>query len=505
MRFASYCTASNEKATANVRCLLCLPWYRRWAALAALAVAGCAPLPPHAPPPATLLRPALAQVVKKTAAQPGFQAAGPLTADWWKAFNDPQLSRLIQTALQHGPSIKLAQARLREARQAARLAALDTSVRTDGNVSVVREHLSRHGFFPPPLSGSTTNNGNASVSAAYTLDWWGKNRATLAAAIGETRAAQAAAAAARLALGTAVADTYLGLQGARARLILARRIVRKQRAQRDLAAARLRHGLSNALPVRAAAQQLAREQGAARTLRYQAQVYRYRLAALTGHGPDWRLPQHTPPARFDTPFPLPRRLPLDWLGWRPDIAAQRWRVEAAAQRITAARAAFYPNIDLTAMAGLQSIELSRWLTAGSLLASVGPAVHLPFFDHHTLQAKLGQRHAEADAAIDQYNQQVLAAAEQVATRLARLNTLNRQLLLQRAATAAARQAERLNAARFHAGLTDNQPLLAAEINTLGQRQRQRQLENDRLRAIVSLIQALGGGVRGDAERNKGAS
>ena len=482
-----------------------LPQYRRWAALAVLAAAGCAPLPPHAPPPAALLRPALTQVVNKAAAQPGFQTAGPLTADWWKAFNDPQLSRLIRSALRRGPSIKLAQARLREARQAARLAALDTTVRTDGNVSVVRERLSGHGFLPPPLSGGTTNNGNASVSAAYTLDWWGKNRAALAAAIGETRAAQAAAAAARLVLSTAVADAYLGLQGAHARLLLARRIIRKQRAQRDIAAARLRHGLSNALPVREAAQQLARGQDAARTLHYQTQVYRYRLAALTGHGPDWRLVRHEPPARFDAPFPLPRRLPLDWLGWRPDIAAQRWRVEAAVQRIAAARAAFYPNIDLTAMAGLQSIELGRWLTAGSLLASVGPAVHLPFFDSHTLQAKLGQRRAEADAAIDQYNRQVLAAAEQVATRLAWLNTLNRRLALQRTATAAARQAERLDAVRFHAGLTDNRPLLAAEINTLGQRQRQSQLEDDRLRAIVSLIQVLGGGVRDDAERNKGAS
>ncbi|MEJ1958590.1 MAG: TolC family protein [Nitrosomonadales bacterium] len=98
------------------------------------------------------------------------------------------------------------------------------------------------------------------------------------------------------------------------------------------------------------------------------------------------------------------------LAYRPDLVALKWRVEAAAKQIDVAKADFYPNVDLRLSLGLQSLDLSNWLTDKSWYDSVGPAIHIPLFNGRTLRTNLGIRETEYNAAVARYNQGLLVAA-----------------------------------------------------------------------------------------------
>ena len=457
-----------------------------------LALAGCAPLPPAAPPPETSA-PALERTLAQARREPAFAPAEETGTAWWRSFADPQLDDLVETALADHPSMAAAEARIAAARQQERLAGLQGDIRYGSGASVIRQHLSENGLFPPPLGGSTLNQGDVSVGAAYTLDWWGKNRALLQAAVGETRAAEAEREAARLLLAGEVADAYFVWQEATARLQLAQRGAALQRANLALAERRSKRGLASPLPARQMESLLAGDEERARDLAGQAEIQRHRLAALAGKGPDWADHLAEPAHAANGPFPLPSHLPLDWLARRPDVVALKWRAEAAAQRVGEARAEFYPNLDLGLLVGLQSIDLERLLSAGSWYGSFGPALHIPLFNVQSLTANLGTNEALYAEAAARYREGLVAAAAQVADALSRAASLDRQEKLQRGAVISAERALRIETARFEAGLADRQPALEGEIALLAQRAREVQLQAERRRAMAGLFQALGGG------------
>ena len=467
--------------------------------LSVIVLGACAPLPAASPPQPDVARPALQQTLAMVAGDPAFaRAAWPQRA-WWRAFDDKALDGLVEMALHGNPTLAMAQARIDRARQAAHLVELESGIRYNSDASVVRQHLSENGLFPPPMGGSTLNEGDISVGAAYAFDWWGKNRALLQSAVGESRAAETERSAAELALAGEVADAYFSWQDVVSRMKLARQTVEQRRVALRLAGSRLKRGIDSALPSSQMEVLLAEEQDKLKDLETQSHILRDRLAALTGNGPDWAARLEEPVLSPGSPFPLPQQLPLDWLAQRPDLVALKWRAEAAAQRIEVARADFYPNVDLRLLLGLQSIDLGNWLTAKSWYGSFGPAVHIPLFNVRTLRTNLGMREAEYAAAAAQYNQALIVAASQVADALARVSALDARERLQRSATASAERAQHLQAQRFDSGLSDRLPLLDSAIAALAQHARESELQADRKRAMAQLFLALGGGHESNQE------
>jgi NodT family efflux transporter outer membrane factor (OMF) lipoprotein len=181
------------------------------------------------------------------------------------------------------------------------------------------------------------------------------------------------------------------------------------------------------------------------------------------------------------------------LGRRPDVVAQRWRIEAATQDIQEAQARFYPNVSLGAFVGLQSLGLGELLNAGSRVLGIGPAISLPIFDGGRLRANLGARQAEFDAAVEQYNATLVAALHDVVDQLVSLQWLQRQAREQDEALRLAERAYALAQQRYRGQLASYLQVLAAESQLLVQRRgvietatRQRELR-------LNLIRALGGG------------
>jgi NodT family efflux transporter outer membrane factor (OMF) lipoprotein len=452
----------------------------------------CAPLPAKSPPP-VVAKPELQQTLNAVAGDPAFGHATLPARAWWSEFNDKKLDALVETAIQGSPTLATAQARIDQARQSARLVELETGFRFSSDALVARQHISENGLFPPPLGGATLNEGDISVGASYTLDWWGKNRALLQSAVGERRAAEAERGAAELTLAGEVADAYFNWQDVAARMKLTQQAVDKRRTELQLAGARLKRGIDSALVASQMEVLLVQEQDNLKDLETQSRVLRNRISALTGNGPDWGARLEEPALTPGTVFPLPQKLPLDSLAHRPDLVALKWRIDSAASQIEGAQADFYPNVDLNLLLGLQSLDLDNWLKAKSWYGSFGPAVHIPLFNVRTLRSNLGMREAEYAEAAAQYNQTLIMAASQVADALTRVSTLDARERLQHSATISAERSQHLQAERFKSGLSDRLPVLDGEIAALAQHARESKLQADRKRAMATLFVALGGG------------
>src|SRR5258708_4650729 len=227
---------------------------------------------------------------------------------------------------------------------------------------------------------------------------------------------------------------------------------------------------------------------------------RHQLGALLGAGPDVALGIEPALRPYSDALVLPANLPADLIARRPDLAAQRFRAEAAAAQIGVAKADFLPNVNLAAFAGLGATSLNglHLLGAGSGVAGVGPAVHLPIFDAGALRANLRGRYGDYDAAVEQYNQTLIDALTQVADQVASMRAVQQQLADQANALAAAQDAYRLTLDRYRAGLTSYLDLLVNEERLLAERVNRGRLQGRSLALAVGTIRALGGGYHAES-------
>ena len=464
------------------------------AVLIALTLAGCAA-------PARLLAPDLRDDVPLAGLQAPERAGWP-AAQWWRQYHDPQLDDLMDRATGQSPDLVLAQSRVNQAEQSARLAAAQLGLSVNGSAQVARQRLSDHGLIPSQFLGfSWYNQADLGAQLKYDFDWWGKKRATLVAALDQAHAAEAQRSAAALALQYAVADTYFGGQADQARLQLADQALATQRQFSRIADLRVKQGVDLPDEAQKARAQLAAVQEMRVALEGSAKIRRVSLASLLGVSPE-QLPdlQPRPLPRVDEG--IPANAALDLIARRPDIAASRWQVEAALRQTDAARAEFFPDFSISAMAGLSSIDLGKLFTAGSRTFSLTPALHLPIFNGGALKANYGVSKAQLDAAIAQYDSTVLAAAREVATQALGAQQIAARRVIQRTRVDAQQQLLANAQARATQGVRDARESLVAKAQWLQQRDTAVQLQAQAVATDLELVKALGGGYRDAAvERN----
>ena len=454
--------------------------------VAALVLAGCASsagIAPHTSP----LDPVRAGLPAAVEATPLH-----LATDWWRSFDDPTLDALVDRALADHPDLQTAQARLERAGAAVAGARAAEGPQVNGAADATRQRYSEHGLLPPPLAGSTHDSGTVQATASWELDFFGRQRAELQSALGGERAARAELEAARLLLASRVAAVYVEL----ARLLDQRTVAERSLAQREetlaLIGDRVRAGLDTNVELRQGEGALPETRQQIEALDERIALARHALAALTVQPPD-ALATLSPALASLPEGTLPRSLPSDLLARRADITAARWRVEAAGQDVQAAKAEFYPSVNLVAFAGLSSIGLGRLLEASSAQAGFGPALRLPIFDSGRLRANLHGKAADVDAAVASYNGALLGALHDVADQLAGQQSIARQQSEQRKAQDAAESAYQLAVQRYRAGLGSYLVVLSAEGTVLAQRRLGVDLKARALDNQVQLIRALGGG------------
>lgn len=417
---------------------------------------------------------------------------------WVGQFGDAQLVALTAEALAHNPDLQGARARIAAAQaqaEGAHGAALPTAY---ASASADRSYIYQDIGLQTPAgptqpSSSWSNSGQALLGLSYELDLWGKNSATLARAVSQSKAAAAQAQQARLSITTALASTYNQLAQQYATRDVIEQLAQQRAGLSRLSDTRLKAGLDSELEQSQAAQNAAETRTQLGQLDEQILLTRYQLGALLGQGPDRGL-SIARPQLADLPTPkLPDNIPLNLLGRRPDIVAARWQVEAANQQTKLAKARFYPDVNLSAFAGYFSFGLSDLGNSYAKGFGGGPAVTLPIFEGGQLRANLKGEYAQYDAAVASYNQTLNSALNDVANQIASVRASELQLQSQ---TQALQQSERgytLMQQRYKAGLASELTLLNAQAGMLATRQHSIDQEARRRSLQIALIRSLGGG------------
>uniref|UniRef100_UPI0028A7AD3A TolC family protein n=1 Tax=Pseudomonas sp. TaxID=306 RepID=UPI0028A7AD3A len=178
---------------------------------------------------------------------------------------------------------------------------------------------------------------------------------------------------------------------------------------------------------------------------------------------------------------------------RPDLVAARWRVEAASRDIDASKTRFYPNLNLTASAGIKSVLGDALFGAPSRFFDVGPALSLPIFDGGRRRADLAGRDADYDLAVAQYNQTLVGALGDIGDGITQLRSLDQQILQQQRARDIARSSFDIAMQRYGDGIGNYLDALSVEQQLLQAERELASLNAQRVDSAVLLMQALGGG------------
>ncbi|WP_229261884.1 efflux transporter outer membrane subunit [Duganella guangzhouensis] len=455
----------------------------------AAAVSACAPLPPQRD--AAQMKTAADFATSATFAAPA--VAWP--ADhWWQAYGDAQLNVLVDEALQASPDLATARARLDSAEAAGVVAGAALKPQVSANGSLSDQKLSSNYLTPKAFTPSGTHGyGQATLDLSWELDFWGKNRAALAAATSEQEARRAELAQSRLVLAASVADAYNELARLYAAADTAQAMVTVRDTTAKLFAQRYANGMETLGSVRQADARLAQAQGQLVQMQESLALQRNRLAALLGAGPDRGLRIARPTLNFARGYGLPSALAADLLGRRPDVVAARLLAQAQASRVDAQQAAFYPNVNLSAMVGAQSLGIGMLTKPGSSMASVGPAISLPLFNGGRLKGQLRGAQAAYDEAVASYNGTLTRALQDVADNAASRQALDARLQRAQEAVLAVRDAHRIVRERYQGGLATHLDVLTVEDTLLDSLTALTDLQSRSVTLDVALNRALGGG------------
>ena len=442
--------------------------------------------------PSTQQREPAAMDVEQSLAAVKLSAAAWPATDWWRALGDPQLDALIDEALRGNPGLEAADARTRLALAQADTADAARQPKVGAAVSASGIRIPES-VIEPPIGGHYSTLYRATMSFDYGIDLWGGKRAAWEAAVDRVHASEVDAQAARILLSGNVARAYADLGNAFAMADVSQRELDRAMGVRKLTDQRVRAGVDSLLQFKQADARVpaARQQVAAAQLDIAGS--RSALAVLLGAGPDRGLAIERPKMLNPIALELPSRLPAELLGRRPDIVAARWRVEAASRDIDVAKAAFYPNFDLSAAIGLASLGLSNFLSAQSRYFQVAPALSLPIFDGGRLRSNLSARDAQLDLAVAEYNERLVAALRNVADAITAVRSFDEQIAASDEAVATTRAAYDLAMQRYKGGVGNYIEALSVQQALLGAEQQVTRLRAQRTDASIALVQALGGG------------
>ncbi len=420
-------------------------------------------------------------------------------ADWWKKFHDPELDSLIERATRSNLDLRVAQARVREARAQYGLATANLGPTADAASSYSRLGTSHHqpvlGSLPIPPGVPFENNVyQAGFDASWELDVFGGKRRAVEAAQAEVGAAEFGRRATLMTLLGDVARNYVEARGFQRRLAIARENVAAQAEALDITRDRLAHGLTGDLDVQQSATLLATTRAEIPELESSLQAAIHRLGVLLGQAPGSLLAELSAEAPIPTAPPeVPAGLPSALLQRRPDVRRAERQLAAATADIGVATADLFPKFSLTGVAGFTSVSASDWFTSGSRLWSVGPTVQWKIFDAGRVRANIKVQNARQEQALAAYEQTALTAFEEVENAL--VSYAKEQTRRQSLAEAVSSSQNSLQLARdlYKNGLTGFLNVLDAERSLYQAQDQLAQSDRAVSANLIALYKALGGG------------
>ena len=412
--------------------------------------------------------------------------------NWWEIFGDPELNKLEEQIAGSNQTLKVAEARFREARAAIRFnrAAQFPTISTAPSANYVK--VSDYSpNFPSKVQEASTGDFVLPFDLSYELDLWGRVRRGVAAAREEAQATAADYGTAKLSLEAELAVDYFELRSADAQKQLLDNTVKAYADNLQLTLGRFKGGVAPRSDVAQAQTQLDTTNVQDTDVSVQRAQFEHAIAILIGK----------PPANFslaaapvnNQPPSIPIGLPSDLLQRRPDIAAAERRMAEANQQIGIARAAYFPTVTLGGTAGFAGTQGSNWFTWPSGFWAVGPALAETLFDAGRRRATSESARANYDATVATYRQTSLTAFQEVEDNVAALRILENETQQQQQAVASAQESLQLFTNRYKGGVDTYLQVITAQTIELANERNAIDILRRRLDASVLLVKALGGG------------
>jgi multidrug efflux system outer membrane protein len=454
-------------------------------------LAGCAVGPNYEPP--------------KTSAPPqwtsplnGGETNSPVAlAQWWKSFGDTNLDSYIATAIQSNLTLRVAEARVREARAQKGIVSASLWPSLSGNGTYSRNRYPANTFHRVPLD---YNLYDANFDAAWELDVFGGTRRAVEAANAQIGAAEYDQWDVLISLLAEVARNYISARAYQERLAIARDNIRVEQHVLDLTSNRFESGLNGDLDVQQAKAVLTATEAQVPSLQTGFDESVYSLAVLLGQPPGALMDEMSVTNRIPlTPPLVPVGLPSDLLLRRPDVQKAERELAAATAQIGVARADLFPKFSLTGIAGFQSISAGNWFDYASRYWSVGPTVQWELFEAGSIEANVRVQNARQEEALNTYQQTVLVALEDTENALTAYarEQVRRESLNQ--SVAANQHALELSTQLYKSGLTDFVRVLDSESSLYTAQDAQVQSDQTVSLDLVQLYKALGGGWQREQE------
>jgi outer membrane protein, multidrug efflux system len=410
------------------------------------------------------------------------------SADWWSGFHSAELTRLMTTGRSANDDLAAAIARVREANAQVGIssAPLLPSLDASGSGSRQREIS--------PLSGSSLlyDEFAAGLNATYELDFWGENRAIRSAALASAAASRYDRETVELTVMSGIADTYFSALALRDRIRIARANLASAEETLEGLETDEQVGITNALDVAQQDTVVATVSATIPPLEQQERQEIDALAILVGQTPQSFNIDASSLAGIAAPA-VSAGVPSELLARRPDVANAEAQLIAANADIRAARAAFFPTIDLTASGGYESKALATLLEPGSRVFSLSAGLTQPIFRGGAVLGQYRLSKARYDELLADYHKAVIAAFGNVEDSLAGVADTGEQLQREQIAADKARSAYRMSQDQFHAGTVNILTVLSTENSLFAAEDALAQARLAHLEAVVGLYNALGGG------------
>lgn len=403
----------------------------------------------------------------------------PIQANWWQRFHDPLMTALIQEALQASPDIKTAQASLRSARAQRAIAGASLLPSLNAGSSARR-------------SGGNDSYG-ASLDASWEADIFGGNRLAASAADTDVLAAQASLEDVKASLAAEVANSYVNLRLAQARLAVSRQSLASRQETVRLVALKQQAGLASGLEADQASLSLGQSQAQIPALESAITQNQHALAILTGKEPQ------ALQARLAAVKPIPvvaaqsaSTVPANAIRQRPDIRAAEYKVQAASLRVGEAKANLYPSFNLGGSLSASGVTVSDLFDPATVARSLLASISAPLFDGGRLKQQVESRDASREQAVASYQKALLTALKDVANAFVSLQANRQQQPVLANNVELARSAEHLAKLSYEAGTTDFQNVLDAQRSVLSVQENLLAAQADNTQAVISLYKAVGG-------------
>lgn len=420
-------------------------------------------------------------------------------SQWWKAYHDPQLNALIDSTLRNSPDMQVAEQRIQLAEAQAKAVEAQDGPEIDFSADVERQRMSAEGLMGPfaltdPAAGTTGpwyTNGTFGLTAGWNLDLWGKNRAEVTARIGVVKAREAEREQTRQLLASGVSRLYWEWQTQAALKTVLTQIETEQKNIIAVDRQLYQNGITSSVEGVETDIDSSKTEQQLNDVSGKMKVIESRLSALTNaQSTALKLHSTTLPA---VESQLPPRLGYSLLARRADLQAAHWYIESSLSSIDAAKAAFYPDVNLMAFLQQDALHLSDLFRHSAQQLGVTAGLTLPIFDSGRLNANLDITKAQSNLTVANYNKAVVDAVNDVARAVSQVATLAQKNQHQQQIEHDAQRVVGLAQARFNAGIIAGSRVSQAKIPALREHCNALILQGQWLDASIQLTSALGGG------------